>query len=126
MIRCKKRETTSRLSRRRESRGWEESLRVRLEEDGSPSAPDCGAGTIGTSVSSTLTGVGGSAVITTVDMGTSCSVGAGAGKVGGSLSVAAWIACTMAFASLTFCFSARLTVFSVYPFGSKTPSRIEF
>ena len=118
---CKKRETTSRLFRRRESRGWKESLRERLEEDGSPSVADCGAGTIGTSVSSILTGVRGSFVTTTVVIGTPCSVGAEAGD--GPLSVAAWIACTIAFASLTFCFSARLTVFSVYPFGSKTPSR---
>ena len=88
-------------------------MRVRLEEEGEPSVADCGAGTIDISVSSTLTGVGGSFVIATVDMGTSCSVAAGAGQVDGPLSVAAWIACTIAFASLTFCFSARLTVFSV-------------
>lgn len=88
------------------------------------------------SVSSTLTGVGDSFSTTMADVGASCSVGAvgavgsvgasgaGVSEVEDSSSVAAWIACTIAFASLTFCFSARLTVFSVYPFGSKTPSRI--
>lgn len=111
-------------------------MRVRLEEGGSPSVVGCGAGTIGMSVSSTLTVVGASFSTTMADAGTSCSVGAvgavdAVGAVGAeacevvdSSSVAAWIACTIAFASLTFCFSARLTVFSVYPFGSKTPSRI--
>jgi hypothetical protein len=121
MIRCKKRETTSRFFRRRERRGWEESLRVRLEEEGSLSVAGGGAGTTDALVSSTLINPIATSV---VDIATSFSAGVGAGGAQGSPSVAALIACTMAFASLTFCFSARLTVFSVYPFGSKTPSRM--